>query len=85
MAWTVQSIGEMTIDDLAPVRDAAEPVGVLLIGCGEKMVLIPPQLRAEARAWGVVIEAMGTGAACRTYNVLLSEGRDVATALIPID
>ncbi|MDE0944234.1 MAG: Mth938-like domain-containing protein [Alphaproteobacteria bacterium] len=85
LPWSVQSIQDLTAESLIPIRDADEPVGVLLIGCGEKMVLIPAKLRAEVRAWGVVIEAMGTGAACRTYNVLLSESRDVAAALIPIE
>ncbi len=84
MAWPVQSIAALAIDDLAPIRDAAGEVGVLLLGCGETGALIDPELRAEVRQWGVVIEAMATGAACRTYNVLLGEDRDVAAALVPI-
>jgi len=83
--WSIDDIDNLTPDDLAAIRDAAEPVGVLLLGCGVGGALIPPKLRAQVREWGVVIEAMGTGAACRTYNVLLSEDRDVAAALIAID
>jgi uncharacterized protein len=85
MAWSVHDIKTLTADDLAPIRDAEDTVGVLLLGCGAGGALIDPDLRAEVREWGVVIEAMGTGAACRTYNVLLSEDRDVAAALIPIE
>ena len=85
IAWSVEDISNRGINDLAPVRDAAEAVGVLLLGCGKNGALIDSALRAEVREWGVVIEAMGTGAACRTYNVLLAEGRDVAAALIPME
>ena len=84
LAWSVRDISRLAIDDLSPICDAAGDVGVLLLGCGETGALIDPELRAEVRAWGVVIEAMGTGAACRTYNVLLGEDRDVAAALVPI-
>ena len=83
VAWPVSDIANLGIDDLSPIRDAM--AGVLLLGCGETGALIAPDLRAAVREWGVVIEAMGTGAACRTYNVLLSEDRDVAAALIAID
>ncbi len=85
LAWSIENIDNLAIEDLAPVRDAVEPVGVLLLGCGATGALIDPELRARVREWGVVIEAMGTGAACRTYNVLLTEDRDVAAALIAID
>ena len=85
IAWSGEDISNLGINDLAPVRDAAEAVGVLLLGCGKNGALIDSALRAEVREWGVVIEAMGTGAACRTYNVLLAEGRDVAAALIPME
>jgi uncharacterized protein len=59
-------------------------VNLLLIGCGPRMAMIPAALRASLRAKGVVIEPMDTGAACRTYNVLMAEGRLVAAALIPV-
>ncbi len=85
LAWPLQDISNLTAADLAPIRDADAPIGVLFLGCGETGALISPELRAEIRDWGVVVEAMGTGAACRTYNVLLSEDRDVAAALIAID
>ncbi len=46
--------------------------------------LLPPALRQAVRAWGPVVEAMATPAACRTYNLLLAEGRRVAAALIAL-
>ncbi|MDE0727245.1 MAG: Mth938-like domain-containing protein [Alphaproteobacteria bacterium] len=84
LPWPLDDIANLSLEDLGPIRDASEPVGVLLLGCGNVGALIAPKLRAEVREWGVVIEAMDTGAACRTYNVLLSEDRDVAAALIAI-
>ena len=48
------------------------------------MTQIDRSLRQALRADGVVIEAMDTGAACRTYNVLMAEGRRVAAALIAV-
>ncbi len=47
------------------------------------MQFVPPALRTGLRQMGVVIDAMDTGAACRTYDVLLTEGRRVAAALLP--
>jgi uncharacterized protein len=44
---------------------------------------LPGTLRGDLRAAGIVLEPMDTGAACRTYNVLVAEGRQVAAALIP--
>ncbi len=85
VAWPVSDIMALTLDDLSPLQDTDDPVNVLLLGCGTGGALIKPDLRAKVREWGIVIEAMGTGAACRTYNVLMSEDRDVAAALIAID
>lgn len=83
LPWPVRSAAELGAENLAPVQGAG--VELLLIGCGRSTALIPPALRQTVRAWGAVIEAMDTGAACRTYNVLLSEERRVAAALIAVD
>jgi uncharacterized protein len=57
---------------------------ILLLGCGGEMAFVPEQIRTPLRAAGIVIEAMDTGAACRTWNVLLAEERRVAAALIAV-
>jgi uncharacterized protein len=80
-AWPVVSLADAALANLAPVVDAA--VQILLLGCGKQMALVPPVLRQQLRAYGIVIDAMDTGAACRTYNVLLAEDRRVAAALLP--
>jgi uncharacterized protein len=48
------------------------------------MQLVPAALRQRLRAAGIVVDAMDTGAACRTYAVLLAEDRRVAAALLPL-
>jgi uncharacterized protein len=84
-AWALSSIAELSIESLEPVLAATPPVEVLLIGCGPAMAFIEPDLREAARARGVALEPMDTGAACRTYNVLMAEDRRVAAALIAVD
>jgi uncharacterized protein len=58
---------------------------VLLLGTGTKQVFPAPDVRRAFADAGVGLEAMTTGAACRTYNILLAEGRMVGAALIPVD
>lgn len=85
-AWPVADIALATLESLAAVADAARAgaIDLLLVGCGARMAPLPPGLRQAFRAIGVVMEPMDTGAACRTYNVLMAEGRRVAAALIAI-
>lgn len=84
VAWPACDVASITPGTLATVLDADPAVEVLLIGCGGRMQLLPRTLRDHFRAAGIGLEAMDTGAACRTYNVLLSEGRRVAAALLPL-
>ena len=81
--WPVSSMAEVTPESLKP---AAEHGGIeiLLLGCGRRMQMVPRLLRDALRAVGIVIDTMDTGAACRTYNVLVSEERRVAAALLPM-
>jgi uncharacterized protein len=59
-------------------------VEVLLLGTGTRHEFVPPSLRRRLRDAGIVIDTMDTGAACRTYNVLVAEDRRVAAALIAL-
>jgi uncharacterized protein len=54
------------------------------MGTGEEVAHIPADLRTKLEDVGIGIEAMATPAAARTYNVLLSEGRRIALAMIPV-
>ncbi len=71
-------------EDAAPLEAAAAEIDVLFLGTGAEIAHAPPELRKRLEAAGLGVEAMATPAACRTYNVLLSEGRRVGVALLPI-
>ena len=79
ITWLDAAITEAA---LAPVI-AHGGVELLLLGLGRRMAPIKPALRAALKAHGIAVEAMDTGAACRTYNLLLAEDRRVAAALLP--
>ena len=89
LAWPISQVSAVSAEalsaSLAPVGRAEPPVEVLLIGCGAKAALVPKTLREALRAKGVVIEAMDTGAACRTFNLLMAEERRAAAALIAVE
>jgi uncharacterized protein len=75
------------LPDLAPFLERADDFDVLLVGTGAEQLPPSPALleaRAELEAAGPGIELMATPAACRSYNVLLAEGRRVAAALMPL-
>jgi uncharacterized protein len=76
-----------TIDaaSLGRVLDEAEAIEVLLVGTGPDLVPLAPTLKQALREVGIVGDAMSTGAAVRTYNVLLAENRSVAAALVAVD
>ena len=80
--WDATTSSTMTSESLAPVIEHGN-VQILLLGLGRAMSPVPGVLRSALRAAGIALEPMDTGAACRTYNVLVAEGRQVAAALIP--
>jgi uncharacterized protein len=80
--WPVRELSAVTMDSLAPITAAAASVDILILGAGAQFGQPRSDLRQALRAHGIVIEAMDTGAACRTFNVLLAENRRVAAALI---
>jgi uncharacterized protein len=81
-AWPIAALAEIALANLAPVVSAGAEI--LLLGCGRRIAQVPASLRSDLRAHGIVIDAMDTGAACRTYNILLAEDRRVAAALLPV-
>ena len=83
--WPVARFSELTIESLQPVLDEADTIDFLLIGTGADIAFIPPALRDPLKQAGIAVEGMATGAAARTYNVLVGEDRRVAAALIAVD
>lgn len=70
-------------DDPTPLLALAGLVDVLFVGTGPAIAPLPRSLRDTLEAAGLGVEIMASATACRTYNVLLSEGRRVAVALLP--
>lgn len=71
-------------EDHATLLGLAGQVDVVFIGTGGMIAHIPSGLRDALEAAGLGVEIMDSPAACRTYNVLLSEQRRVAVALLPV-
>ncbi|MEI4232866.1 Mth938-like domain-containing protein [Roseovarius sp. D22-M7] len=71
-------------DDSAPLLGLLEEVDVIFMGTGAETAHIPTDLRNILEEAGIGVEVMSSPAACRTYNVLLSEGRRVAVAALPV-
>ncbi len=85
LAWQVTRPEDITYERLMPDVEADETVEVLLLGAGKAAVILPKAVREPLRAQGIAVEVMDTGAACRTYNVLATEERLVAAALIAVE
>ena len=83
--WDVRRPDDVTGSALDRVFAEAEAIEVLLVGMGDEFRLVSKDLRAALRDKGIVADAMSTGSAVRTYNVLLAEDRAVAAALIAVD
>ena len=67
-----------------PLTALAEQIDVLFIGTGAETAHVPAAFRKSLEDAGIGVEPMASPAACRTYNILLSEGRRIAAALLPV-
>lgn len=83
--WEPADPGNLAASDLVRVLDEAADIEVLLVGTGRELRRLPAELRDQLRAAGMKVDSMSTGAALRTYNVLLAEDRSVAACLIAVD
>ena len=80
--WSAQGWGGF--DDTALIIALAGRIDVLFVGTGAEIAHLPPAFRTTLDEAGIGAEGMNSPAACRTYNVLLSEGRRIAVALLPV-
>ena len=85
VAWPVAKPADISLASLQQVLKRADRARILIIGCGRSFAPRPVDLHSELRTEGINLEWMDTGAACRTYNVLLLEDREVVAALIAVD
>lgn len=83
--WAVSDAAEVTPDAVAHLTSGETPdVDILLFGSGTGFARLPAAAVQALRDAGIVVETMDTGGACRTYNVLMAEGRRIAAALIAV-
>lgn len=80
--WTVESLSDLTVEKLEPVFELKPEV--VLLGTGSRQAFPSPEIMMAFYSRGIGLESMTTEAACRTFNVLVSENRNVAAALIAI-
>ncbi len=80
--WTVNNLEDLTEDSISQIAELAPEIVVL--GVGTKFVLPPVKINLLFQKYKIGLEVMDTAAACRTYNFLLNEGRNVSAALIQI-
>ena len=78
--WPLESIDALAADHLAAILEMKPEI--VLLGTGAAFAFPEPALLAPLREARVGVEVMDTAAACRTYNILLGEGRNVVAALI---
>jgi uncharacterized protein len=83
--WPVASIEALDRPAMSEVLSLAGTITFALVGTGRSLVRPSRDVRAAFEEAGVWLEAMDTGAAARTYNVLLAEGRPIAAALIAVE
>lgn len=83
--WEPVDPQRLTEADFRRVLEEADKIEILLLGIGREPGAISPALRQVFRNAQISVDAMSTGAAVRTYNVLLAEDRAVAAALVAVD
>ena len=84
-AWPVAALAELTEAALAQVFARAENLDFFVLGTGAAPWIMPQSLRARFREAHISADAMVTGPAVRTYNVMLMENRRVGSGLIAIE
>ncbi|HVJ79353.1 MAG TPA: MTH938/NDUFAF3 family protein [Hyphomicrobium sp.] len=83
-AWDVTSAKALRPEDFAYVLRTLEPPIALLLGTGPTQVWPGPQIYEAFAKANIALEPMSTGAAARTYNILIAEKRPIAAALIAV-
>ncbi len=84
-AWPIKDASEVSAAALELVFARGERLDVFLIGAGRDPWPMPERLRARFGALGISVDAMPTGPAVRTYNILMAENRRVGAGLIAVD
>lgn len=78
--WTRQTVESITRQDMERVLELRPEI--IVLGTGDSLVFPSQKIMALVLGQGIGLEVMNTPAACRTYNILIHEGRQVAAALL---
>ena len=84
-AWPVAAPGDLTEETLSLVFARTGDLDFFVLGTGSEPWIVPEILRARFRAVQISLDTMTTGAAVRTYNVMLMESRRVGAGLMAAD
>lgn len=82
--WHVAQAADVDVPSLERILEADVPPELLLLGTGADIAAVPRAVREAFSGRGIGLEVMGTGAAVRTYNVLLAEKRSLGAALVAV-
>lgn len=82
--WDMKEGDPLTVEAFSKVLAESGEIEVLLVGSGQNLKPIPADLKAALKARGIASDPMSTGAAVRTFNIMLAESRAVAAALIAV-
>lgn len=83
-AWPINDPAQLSEELLGQILAEADAIDLLVLGTGRNPFMIAEALRWRLRDHAIVLDIMPTGAAVRTYNILLGEGRRVAAGLIAV-
>lgn len=81
--WPPRTVAGLRLSHLESLFDLKPEVA--LLGTGKAQEFLPRELQLEVYRLGITLEVMDTAAACRTFNLLVSDGRKVAAGLMPIN
>jgi uncharacterized protein len=84
-AWSATTPADLTLDAFVQVLAEAEEIDTLLVGTGKEIAFLDDAVRARLKEGRMAVDVMSTGAAARIYNIMASENRRAAAALLAVD
>ncbi len=85
ISWSETALDTLKVDSFSPLAEHGSEIDILLLGTGSDFGFVSATLRRGIKdRFGLGVDFMDTGAACRTFNMLQAENRRVAAALLPV-
>ena len=82
--WPIAHVHDIAPDSFHTLESDWPEIDIMIIGTGNRMATLPAAIMHYLRSKNTAVEVMDSGAACRTFNILQSEGRRVAAAIIAV-